>query len=569
MGQGYFLGDEPMDTSFDLGIAPLSSLETSRDQAPRRAPVPQVEPVSDKSDDASAANREFFARLLLSLGSIGGEKAPQFLTDELRDRARSRRDEEVSNRTIDRQERSARRTEQFKQAGEERKAKGVQGAGQLLMESYNLEAEGDIQGASMKIMEAVKLSPSEGVMKEALAQAKNLQEVRTAKKMARSAEEIYAQLGAKALAEEDRRTLAFQLAAALPGVKMPPKVQEQFVEQAMNGRRYSTQGDMVYTQDSFGKDLEPPRQIPKTHELEPGKQLLQVEGDKVTKLLAGPPAVAGQTLAPETVFPLAPQRAPVQAPLRPTSEQMPLLNRALGDVGDMTWSQIEKRWPRAGEKIEEKRREDKIADETARVVAVSKEKSYLPFKRSGLPGAATHTLVDKKTGMTDATARQVDVEEGRAVALTDKVAREVQDITLAIPRLERMEALAKKLLAKSQGENLFRALELYGKNILGDADTRMFMASVGSEGLKLAVAIDGARTAQSDVAAVLKGFPNETDTVESGTRKMRQMIGDLKMTRDVRLGRLAPAEAGKDPAREAVERFQERARGGKGASGGF
>lgn len=89
MPLGVYLGDEePFDPRINLGVEPLASVEATRPPVtPRNPGVAQPPASSDNGDET----REFLARVLLSLGSIGGEKAPAFLTQALNQRAVDRR----------------------------------------------------------------------------------------------------------------------------------------------------------------------------------------------------------------------------------------------------------------------------------------------------------------------------------------------------------------------------------------------------------------------------------------------------------------------------------------------
>ena len=576
--------NDPEDTTPDEDVSPLTQLYG------QDTPVAAGQRMAKPPTSASGGGlNETLANVLMGIGMIGGQAPPSFLTNQLRDSAILRRQQQAQEAILARQE-----------AGEERKAQAVRGTGSLLSQALRLEAAGDLDGALNLTRQALTGASSQGTFKEALTYGKMLSDLKTQGKAGRTMEEIALQTGAKRMAND----VFVKFIEAGKRAKMDPSTLNALATRIANDTETKeVAGNLVMTHKASGKVLaaEP---IPKL--IQSGKNLLRTEDAKVTGIAAGPEAQPGATFKPDVVIPeeapkpnaisdvhrglldkppyntaetyadlaampggnkyLAQQLAKPaaqQAPL-PSFDQGLLLSRALGPgASRMPVAEIEKRWPNAGELVQAQVEKDAAH---AAVLKASEQNTAMltrPYEVSGLPGQAGHILVSKKTKMKDPVLTYNDVTAGKAARVTEKKYEQIETAHQAQPRLAKIKALTSKLLSEHGGENLGRALELYGRGILGDEDVRLFKALIGAEGLKLAVAIQGSRPTDTDAKVIQLGFPTETDTVKSGLRKLEAVIEDLQNVIDIPLG-IKPMSAREDPVKAAARKVL-----GRGASGGF
>lgn len=579
---GFYLGDEPLDTGLDFGVAPLASLESQRRITPRTPAVPATPEAPETGDDASL--REFLAMALLSLGEGMGGKTPSFVSNLLNERSKNRLAEASNRRLIERQELSNQRMLERQEESDIRKEQRAESAAQRKTQAEEAKAA--------KLGEAV-MDVNEDALRTGLQAIHQSTRLNYMNRLIRGgaspdqARKLADQIGTKwEMSKDGSMMLEFDASTGRLMREVPREVVTEVGDRLI--RRYgndvlSTYLPPVRQKLSEGEEV---RQLPGQvipgpgAKAAPGAQAplsgpgqIQLTGGGVqptaapaqaqdpSVVAAGPPKrtlipaddailLKGVGVNKRFVDDLEPHEARLLGKLQqekkvregsseksqiyPTAEQAVLLAKR-GIPTNITWDQIRQKYPNAADVyIADK---EVVDAQHAAALAAEKRKDLaaLPFT-AAFPTSAK-VAFNKTTRERDDMISLDDVKSGKGVLLSAESAQAVMAMNAAMPSLQRLEKAASAILAVTPGMNAMQAMKIaVQRGLATSEDVAVFDALSGTLGIQLAAIINQGRPTDADANAIRASFAKPTDTVKTAAAKFRAMRKLLGDSVDSRLG---------------------------------
>lgn len=532
--------NDPEDDSPDEDVSPLTQLYGA--DTPVAAGQRMAKPPASATGSGGTPLNETLARILLSIGSIGGTAPPKFLTDQLRDSAIMRRQQQVQEAIQTRQEAAA-----------ETKAKGVQTTSTFITEGMRHEVNGDRKSAFLSYAKGAQSARSEGEAKQALSFVNGVKNSIQQGRAGGDLSELLTHLGSNEISREVFTTKVLPLIEQ--SIKDPGLRKEAAERLGQQLQSTSEGGNMIWRLGNKGPVL---AVVPIPQVQVAGKNILStrtdLQGNQEVRVLAGPQAVAGTSYQPTLTLPeegtkLTPeQRAalstnPALAGVntfeqlatvpgggralleasgpKPTAEQAPYLTKR-GVSTNRSWEQIRLQFPNAPDVLLQDQMQEKVRLQVTEATAKNDAMANLPFVQA-FPTSGKVTF-NKTTRMRDPMISSKDIVAGKGVALDVTTARDVSQLQSSIAALNRLEGAAKKVLQAAPGMNLANALKLaVQRGLASSEDLAEFDSISGPLAIQIAAIINKGRPSEPDANAIRMSLVSSRDTVGTGTRKLASM----------------------------------------------
>lgn len=577
---GFYLGDEPLDTGLDFGVAPLASLESQRRLTPRTPATPSTPATPEAGDDGNM--REFLAMALLSLGEGMGGKTPTFLNNLLNERSKNRLAEASNKRLIERQELSNQRTLERQEESDIRKEQRAESAAQRKTQAEEAKAaklgeavmdvnEDALRTGLQAIHQSTRLNYMNRLIRGGASpdQARKLADqigtkwemskdgsmmlefdASTGRLMREVPREVVTEVGDRLI----RRYGNDVLSTYLPPVRqklsegeevqtLPGKTVPGPGASAAPGAMPPTSGAQIQLTGGGAQPAAAPvREGPTPDAVGPAKRTVIPADDAILLKGAGVGKRYVEDLEPHEARLLqklkldqkAREHFSEKSQVYPTAEQAPLLTKR-GIPTNMTWEQIRQKYPNAAEVyIADKEIMD--AQHAAAIMAEKRKDLAAQAYPVAFP-TSTKVIFNKSTRERDDVLSLNDVAKGKAVLLDSASAQAVMSMNATMPSLDRLEKAARAIVAVNPGMNALKAMQIaVQRGLATSEDVAVFDALSGTLGIQLAAIINQGRPTDADANAIRASFAKTTDTVKTASAKFKVMRKLLVDSVDSRLG---------------------------------